>query len=490
MADINQTIRNGLAVGGVHPPIARNADGVYTGRQNPYFGFPQNRIANLYGKYATDYYSADLQGYDPEDFYRYWPVKIRCMDVTRETTGSNLSDDIKAMVVCEPEGVNYVPLGAHVRFARNTWLVTNPSNIAAIMSDTIIRRCNAVYRRLDFYGNVLECPFNIPKVTPRGAQDDYTKNMILADHYFTCAMQLNAISATIRENTRLILGDAAYSIRGLDNFTQEFTDPTDPAPLPSGGGIIINGDHEIHLGGAVYTDDGSGNIRISTQGSGGSNGLSPDAVHIIYFQIQREEKVSVYDDMERKIADGLAFSWDISLTASVSMHQGQSQTIGAASVRNGVAVESTEENPVSYRWSTSDPAVLAVDGNGTVTAAGEGTATITCTLAQNTGITESVEISVTAGEGAYVAFDGALPDSLAEQESVTISASLYLDGQKTDEPVRFSFSGPSGGEFSAETDGEENEITVTCWERSDTPLTITAAYGEHTARHTISLEAW
>lgn len=439
MADMTQTIKNGLAVGGVHPPIGRNADGVYTGRQTPYFAFPQNRIAALYGKYATDYYAAELQGWDPDDFYAWWPVKIRCMDVTRETTGSNLSDDIKAMVVCEPEGVNYVPLGAHVAFARNTWLVTNPSNVAAIMSDVIIRRCNAVYRRLDFYGNVLECPFNIPKVMPRGAQDDYTKNMILADHYFTCAMQLNEVSATIRENTRLILGDAAYSIRGLDNFTQEFT-----------------GDF--------------------------------DSTHIIYFQIQREEKASVYDDMERKIADGLAFSWDISLTASVSMRQGQEQTLGAASVRNGIAVENTAENPISYLWSSSDPTVLTVDYNGTVTAVGEGTATITCALAQNPDITETVEIAVTAAEGTYVAFNGALPESLAEQESAVISASYYEDGEETDETVAFTLSGPAAEAYSADIDG--NDITVTCWERSETPLTITAACGEHTAAHTLRLEAW
>ena len=439
MADMSQTIKNGLTVTGQMAPISRNADGVYTGRQRPYFAMPQNRIASLYGKYATDYYAAELQGYDPDDFYRYWPVKLRCMDVTRETTGSNLSDDIRAIVVCEPEGVNYVPIGAHAVFANNTWLVTNPSNVAAIMSDVIVRRCNAVYRRLDYYGNVLECPFNIPKVQPRGAQDDYTKNMILADHYFTCAMQLNEVSATIRENTRLILGNSAYSIRGLDNFTQEFTG-------------------------------------------------EDDSTHIIYFQIQREEKVDVYDDMERKIADGLAFSWDISLSAALTMATGRTQTVSPVSVRNGVTVESTDENPVSYFWTSSDPSVLSVDMNGTVTAVSEGTATITCTLAQNTNITETVEIGVETPAAAYVAFSGALPASIAEQQSATISAAYYEDGAETDEPISFSFSGPLNGEYSVETDG--NTLTVFCWERCDTPLVITAEYGGFTASWTLILEAW
>lgn len=441
MADMSTTIKNGLAVGGLHPPIARNADGVYTGRQRPYFSMPQNRMAYLYGEYADNCYAAQMQGYDSDDFYTYYPVKIRCEDVSREATGTNLSDDVKGMVVYYPEGVNYVPIGAHVEFAKNTWLVTNPANISAILTEAIIRRCNAVYRRLDWYGNVLECPFNIPKVTPRGAQDDYTKNMILADHYFQCAMQLNEVSAAITENTRLILGDSAYSVRGVDNFTQEFT-----------------GDF--------------------------------DNVHILYFQIQREEKASVYDDMERKIADGLAFSWDINVTVGVFMREGQSKAAEASSVRDGIVVENTPENPISYIWSTSDPTVFTVDADGTVTAVGEGSAVLTCTLEQNPDITETVEITVSAAEGAYVAFNGAIPDSLAEQESVVISVSYYEDGTETAEPVSFSFSGPAADKYTADVDEDTNTVTITCWERSDIPLTVTASAGGESATHEISLEAW
>lgn len=439
MADMQGAIKNGLVVGGAVRTIRRNADGVYSGKQTPYFAMPQNRIAALYGKYATDYYEGQMQGYDPDDFYRYWPVKLRCMDVTRETTGSNLSDDIKAMVVCEPEGVNYVPIGAHVQFASNTWLVTNPSNIAAILSDVIIRRCNAVYKRLDWYGNVLSCPFNIPKTMPRGAQDDYTRTMILADHYFTCAMQINEVSAYIHENTRMILGDAAYSVRGLDNFTQEFT-----------------GDEE--------------------------------SCHIMYFQIQREEKTHVYDDLERGIADGLAFSWDISVTGNVSMREGQPQKLAPVSVRNGVTAESTEENPIDYLWSSSDDAVLTVDASGTVTAVREGTAEITCTLAQNPEITETVQITVSSAEGTYVAFDGALADSIAEQETAVFTASFYRDGVAEDTDIEFTLSGPPERCYSADVAG--NTVTVACWERSTVPLVIRAEANGEAAEHTVRLEAW
>ena len=436
---LEKSIQNGIAVTGVKRSLKRNADGVFTGRMKPYFADTQNMVAALYGQYADNCYDARLQGYDPEDFYAWWPVKLRLMDVAREASGTNLSDDIKSMVVFYPQGVDYVPMGAMAEFAGNQWLVTNPANMNSILSETIIRRCNAVYKRLDWYGNVLSCPFNRPKMDPRGAQDDYTKNMILADHYFTAYMQLNEVSAAIHENTRMILGDAAYSVRGLNNFSQEFT-----------------GDE--------------------------------NSVHILYFQLQREEKVGVYDDMDRKIADGLAFSWDISLEANVSMHDGQTHTIIPTSVRNGERVAPTAEHPFSYVWASSDTSVLEVSDDGDVTAVGEGTAYITCTLAENREIGESVKIDVSADAGNYVSFSGALASSITEQQSAVFEAAYYEDGEATDEPVEFSFSGPESWCYSVEPDG--NSVLVRCWERSDAPLVITARYGAHEAVHSVRLEAW
>lgn len=439
MADMQSAIKNGLAAASVPVRVTRNADGVYTGRQTPYFAMPQNRIAAIYGQYATNCYDAQLQGYDPEDFYKYWPVKIRCEDVSREATGTNLSDDVKGMVVYYPEGVNYVPIGAHVEFANSTWIVSNPANISSILTESIIRRCNTVYRRLDYYGNVLECPFNISKTMPRGAQDDYTKIMILADHYFTCTMQINDVSTGIHENTRMILGDAAYSVRGLNNFMQEFT----------------------------------GEL---------------DSTHIMYFQIQREEKLSVYDDMERKIADGLAFSWDISLTGNVALRTGQAETITPMSVRNGVTVTGDAQNPISYLWASSDTSILEIDAEGVVTAVGEGNAIITCALEQNPSIHESMTITVEGATASYVAFCGALPASVAEQESVVLEAAYYENGEETDEPVNFGFSGPVDGNYSVEVDG--NKVTIYCWERSNKPLVVTAEHNGEIATHTLRLEAW
>lgn len=437
--DMKAFIRNGLAVSGDVRAISRNADGVFTGRRTPVFSNTQNALAALYGDLAGNCYDAQMQGYDPADFYRFWPVKLRCEDRSREATGTNLSDDVKSIVVYWPEGVDYVPIGAHVTFAGNTWLVTNPANMSSILSDVIVRRCNLVYSTLDFYGNVVSCPFTRQKMDPRGAQDDYTKNMILADHYFVCAMQINDVSAGIRENTRMILGSAAYSVRGLNDFTRAFT------------------------------DDG-------------------DSVHIMYFQLQREEKVGVYDDMERKIADGLAFSWDISLTANVSMNVGQEQTAVPVSVRNGICIASTPENPFSYLWGSSDTSVLEVGAEGEIKAVGEGAATVTCTLKENPAISGSVRIEVSEAAGGWVAFSGTPVSSIREQQSAAFTAAFYEDGAETDEPVAFTLSGPEAWCWSADIQG--NTLTVSCWERSAEPLVIRAAHGDAEAVWHVALDAW
>ena len=436
---IQESIGNGLAVAGTEISLKRKADGVFAGRMKPYFSDSQNIIAARYGEYADNCYDGRMQGWDRSDFYAWWPVKLRCMDVSRETTGTNLSDDIKSMVIFYPEGVNYIPIGAHVEFASNTWIVTNPANMSSILSESIIRRCNAVYKRLDYYGNVLVCPFNNPKMQFRGAQDDYTKNMILADNYFTCVMQLNEVSAEIHENTRMILGDAAYSVRGLNNFTRAFTD-------------------------------------------------DEESIHILYFQLQRVVAVGVYDDMERKIADGLAFSWTISLNAPASMNAGQVQTITPVSVRNGENIVSTFRNPFSYVWGTSDMSVIEVDENGNITAVGEGTATVTCRLEQNPAIIAEAEITVSEAAGGYVAFSGAIPVYIAEQESASFTAQYYVNGEAGSEPVEFVLTGPPRHCYSTTREG--NTLTVYCWERSSVPLVITASYEDHTATHTARLEAW
>ena len=209
-----------------------------------------------------------------------------------------------------------------------------------------------------------------------------------------------------------------------------------------------------------------------------------DSVHIITFTIELTEPLP-QDDFERGVADGLAFNWQISVTADKSMNAGSTQTLAVKSIRNGETVVSTAENPITYVFTSSDTNVLTVDENGLVKAVGEGSATVTVTLAQNPDVAQTVDITVAAvGEG-YVAFTSTPLTALHSLETAEISAVWFENGTATDDVVTFSFSGADEDAYSADVRG--NKATLTCYGLSDKPLIVTATREDSTAQMSIEL---
>ena len=169
----------------------------------------------------------------------------------------------------------------------------------------------------------------------------------------------------------------------------------------------------------------------------------------------------------------------------------------------------TEEHPISYYFESSDESVLTVDENGLVTAVGEGAASVTVSLAQNTDITQTVEIEVPAAETEYVAFTTTLPNRMHEWESIEIGAAFFQNGLKTNYTVEISVDGAQPGAFSVVRDYSDegvalsdtvhsneteagdvdfdNRITLTAYHASQKPVTITASYGSYTATAEIYL---
>ena len=209
-----------------------------------------------------------------------------------------------------------------------------------------------------------------------------------------------------------------------------------------------------------------------------------DSVHIITFTIEMTEPLP-QDDFEHGVADGLAFKWLLSVTADKSMNVGATQTIAVKSIRNGESVVSTVENPITYVFTSSDTNVLTVDENGLVKAVGEGSATVTVTLAQNPDITQAVDIAVAAAGDGYVAFTSTPLTALHSLETAEISAAWFENGTVTDDVVTFSFSGADEDAYSADVSG--NKATLTCYGLSDKPLIVTAAHGDSTAQMSIEL---
>ena len=431
-------IRNALLTAG-KPYLQRGTNSPYNGdTQTQYFADASRAFARKNLRWSSNMVLAQVQGLDYNDFYAYKPLRIRTTMMIDPTTGKNLGSDWQKIMVENPK-IDFLPLGAKVVFNGNIWLVVNPMNVQSITGTSVIRRCNAVWNHLDYYGNILHEPF----CYGQGAGDLATGNsvkegMILIDAYQHSVMQLNPETEEIMHNRRMILGHQAYSVRGVQDFAQEFTE-----------------------------DMGS--------------------AHIQYFDLESAEPLAI-DDMENRVADGLSFQWKISLPEDVQMKAGQEETFAPASYRNG---SSEAESGVEYLWSSSDENILLVGAEGHVKAVQEGNASIVCSLKKNPSITAKMAVTVVSKETSIPAsleWVTPVPEQLAKYDECTIEAAYYADGVKTEESITYSFSGPDDSAYSATQSG--NIVQVKCWLPSTQPLVMTAECKNIIKTVEIKLTGW
>ena len=438
METVQAGIRNALLTAG-KPYLQRGTNSPYNGdTQTQYFADASRAFARKNLRWSSNMVLAQVQGLDYNDFYAYKPLRIRTTMMIDPTTGKNLGSDWQKIMVENPK-IDFLPLGAKVIFNGNTWLVVNPMNVQSITGTSVIRRCNAVWNHLDYYGNILHEPF----CYGQGAGDLATGNsvkegMILIDAYQHSVMQLNPETEEIMHNRRMILGHQAYSVRGVQDFAQEFTE-----------------------------DMGS--------------------AHIQYFDLESAEPLAI-DDMENRVADGLSFQWKISLPEDVQMKSGQEETFVPASYRNG---SSEEESGVEYLWSSIDENILLVGAEGHVKAVQEGNASIVCSLKKNPSIASKMAVAVVSKETSIPAsleWVTPVPEQLAKYDECTIEAAYYADGVKTEESITYSFSGPDDAAYSATQSG--NIVQVKCWLPSTQPLVMTAECKNIIKTVEIKLTGW
>ena len=415
------------------PPNRANADGT---QQYQWFKNETQAYIQEMGQYASNVFAADCQGLNPDDFFEWKRVQLRSVRAAQAQTGSTMPGDWQRIHIINPANYTYLPQGAMLKYADNTWIVFKDKNIAAFQGQAIVRRCNAVVNVLDWYGNIVPIPISYAKMETLGNAPHTTENTITSKNYIAVICQLNEYTENFTENTRVLLGKTAYAMRGIDDFTREFTD-------------------------------------------------DPDSVHLLTFTIERVE-TQPHDNIKLGVADYGGFSWEIAVNWNNSMMVGQTQTITATSQRNDVTVANSEEHPINYQYESSDESVLTVDENGVVTAVGEGTASITVFLAQNPLNSQTVEIEVPAAESAYVAFKGTIPTKMHEYDRLTVSAAFFEDSEPTLDELEFSFTGPEDGAFSVEKT-EDNTYLVTSYHASPKPLVITASHAEYTASATVYL---
>lgn len=435
---MDKNIKNGLlSFGGTVYDAPWNNPTQYASREKQYFMGQTERFRKKYLKYSSDFFDGTAQGLYGPDVDEWIPCKFRLAEVVRPSSAIQREfDDYKHLYMEEP-ALSYIPQGTKFNAMGSIWLMVNPANVTNGDGSGIVRRCRVTWNHLDYYGNILHEPFVVDTVLAAASSDDSQQWNNITKGYFNIICQSNQWTNELNTNSRIIFGSGAYRITGFSDFLEEFTGEF-------------------------------------------------DSTRLIRFTARYEEPNDEIDDMVNRVAGGLTFSWDIRLSGRPTLTAGSTETLTAESHRMGQTVTDSEEHPITYLWSSSDESVATVDESGTVTAAGEGSAVITCTLEQNPEVSAEYAIAVVGAEsGGKVAFLQDVPEEIGMYQTVSVEAAWFEDGVQTAETVAFRLSGPPEDAYSGEVSG--NVVTITCWAGSNTPLTVTAEYGEHSVSEEIYL---
>lgn len=434
---IQKSLKNAMLTGNGLVSWGNNEPKQYDSKQHQYYSAETRTFTQTMAKYASDFVVAQIQGIDPHDPYAYQTRMIRFADVVRPSAAIQRHfDDYKMMLVADRD-IEYIMPGSKIQTLGSTWLVVNPMNASGSDGAALVRRCNAVWNFLDYYGNLISEPMVVENERANANDPDTQNSQQITKGYFNVICQYNGNTRQIDTNTRMILGTGAYRVTGYSDFETEFT-----------------GDYS--------------------------------SVRTLSFTVRYEEPNDAIDDMERHIAGGKVFSWELSVEGQGNMSVGNTVKFTANSRRNNLPVETTSKHPIHYEWESSDESVAIVDSIGNVTAVGEGDAVIIATLYENNAYRAALEINVTASAD-VVSFNSTIPATLEAYESAVIAAAFFEGSAETDNPLEWEFGGADAAAFSAEVSADGKSATVQCFGYSETPLTVTVAYGAYSASASIAL---
>ena len=423
----------------------------YRFRRKTYFEHSTNSFVWENAKYASNYYAAQVQGCIPGDFDAVRGANIRTMDIVEQSTGTQMPNEWQCVFFQDPR-IKGLYTGAKLWYAGNVWLCTAPKSVASDSANAVIRRCNAIWNFIDYYGNVITEPFVWNKSNANATSNEYLDYNSIAHDYQRCCMQLNDKTRHIRHNQRVVLGNGVYQVSGIVDFISDF--------------------------GETMDENGEFKQRQKSES------------HIMYFDLYKTEPLAGVDDMENEVADALKFGWKIGISAAQSVQVGQTVNLGAYSLRSDaesedVLVESTDEHPISYSYHSLDDSVLTVDSEGNITAVAAGSTYITVTLDQNDSIVGSFLFFVTEAARDWLTLTPELPDSLRMYESATAEVRYTVNGVETTEGITLTATGPDDYCYSATL--EDGILNINAYYPSDKPLVITITAGVYSLTKTIRL---
>lgn len=435
---ITDSIKNGMISEGKLHQAAKNTPSEYADRKRQYLSDPTTQFVHEYAKYAANFFEARVQGLNPDDPYEWETVLIRLADIAPDSASTLRKKDDYKIVLFADASIDYVPEGAKIECIGSTWLVINPQNISSETANAVVQRCKSVWNHLDWYGNLLSEPLCVDKALLLSNDSDMQDYALISKGYVNVSCQCNEQTRKLGTNSRIILGSGAYRITGFSDYSMEFT-----------------GDYS--------------------------------SVRMLEFSARYEPANMEIDDMERHVAGGKAFSWEIRITGNTVIKTGAASLLEAQSIRMGKTVETSCERAIGYLWKSSNLDVLEVGLDGSIFGISEGESVVTCTLAQNREIQQSVRVTVVPAEGENeVAFLGNIPKSIRAYESLTLEAAYFEGGEQRLDRVSYSLSGAERMSYSFEV--FENRLTVNCWGDSKTPLEITATVGDYSTSVKLGLE--
>lgn len=444
-ADVQKQIRNAALFANTPPAPMPGVGGPnkYTGKQHEYFEGPTSQFIWDNAQYASNYFKANVQGVIPGTFETERGAYIRTMDIVEQTTGAKMPNDYQT-IYFQDTRIKGLYTGAKVKYAGNTWLAISPFNIADPMTQAVIRRCNTVWKHLDYYGNVKCEPFVFQDGRTQSTANEYLDWSVIPNWYQKCVIQLNDETKELAYNRRMILGSAAVELRGISDFITDF----------------------------------SGETEEETENA--------EPTHAMFFDVQFQQPLEI-DDMERGIAGGKAFQWKIQAALPNEIGIGATQRIGVNSLRNGIDAEDGVHE-ITYLYTSSNPDVVTVDENGNVTGISEGEATITVTLSQNPEISTEVSISVSAAlPTLQFVFAPPIPDKLQQMQTYTGVVSVMQGAVEISTPITMATFGATES-ADASFDDTDGGISIQCYEPSQTPLSLVFKADEYNLTYTKNIQ--
>lgn len=434
-----------IGASGSIPLPPTNTPTQYGSRQKQYMADRTARFDANRAYLASDYVSAEVQGINPENFYEWVETNIRLADIaTLTASATKKTDDFKEILLPELQ-IDYFPIGAKVNTMGSVWICVNPSNLSSAKANAVVARCNSSYNSYDHYGNVVTEPIVVEKYSMLGNDNESPINMVLMDGYFNITCQLNETTSVLRQNSRFILGNKPYHITGLTDFIQEFS-----------------GDR--------------------------------DSCHLLNFTARVEEPTEADDITVNFIANGKNYNYGAEMSGLDRLIGGtdmQTAQFTPIFTLNGDEIKATDEYPLTWVWQSSNPFVASVDENGLVTGKTTGSCTITATLQENPNIVASKAVSVYfSGTTHKVIFTGLIQSEIEQYDSATYTARYYDNSVETANALAWTFSGANAECYSASVADDGLSVEIMCLQSSNTPLTITASYGDDKASVNVVLEGF